>query len=504
MKKRKASEKIGSFLILGLFAVIILSFVLTGFQSNIQFMASGGGVAVVDGNAIKVEDYQRALSRQLKYYEQMFGGKALTAKQIEQFGVKRTVLKRLIDQKLIENLANDLTIGASQKEVVSEIEKMPFFQKNGGFDLISYKRLPGLNGFSTETFEENVTTDLKVRKIEQLLTKTNHISKGFAKFYTQIKDNNLTSYAARFSKESLRSKLPVTQGELQTYLAAKSNAKILESTYNSKKGTFMKPEQVRASHILIKVNPSKTDAIALKEIKEIRKTLTVKNFADMAKKHSQDSSANKGGDLNYFKKGQMVPPFEKVAFSSAVNSISQPVKTKFGYHIIWVRDKKKASNKPFQSVKSELARQLIRKGKNAELDKFFKKTVADIKQSFKAGNYSVVNNLKSRLGITYIAQDKSLNIIDKKLSSIVLNDKEIADIFKDTTKDQVFDFSTDREAKIVRTLKVDSKNVDKSKLSKTIESNLEAQKQEYQTKFRTKLVKFLTDKADIVTYPKFL
>ena len=68
MKKRKASEKIGSFLILGLFAVIILSFVLTGFQSNIQFMASGGGVAVVDGNAIKVEDYQRALSRQLKYY----------------------------------------------------------------------------------------------------------------------------------------------------------------------------------------------------------------------------------------------------------------------------------------------------------------------------------------------------------------------------------------------------------------------------------------------------
>jgi peptidyl-prolyl cis-trans isomerase D len=502
MKKRKASEKIGSFLILGLFAVIILSFVLTGFQSNIQFMASGGGVAVVDGNAIKIEEYQRALTRQLKFYEQMFGGKALSKKQIEQFGVKRTVLKRLIDQKLIENLANDLSIGASQKEVVSEIEKMPYFQKNGGFDLIAYKRLLGLNGFSTETFEENVSTDLKVRKIEQLLTKTNHVSKGFAKFYTQIKDNNLTSYAARFSKESLRSKLPITSGELKTYLT--TNTKTLETTYNSRKGTYIKPAQVRASHILIKVNPSKTAAAALKEITKIRKTLTIKNFADMAKKHSQDSSAEKGGDLNYFKKGQMVPPFEKVAFGSKVNSISKPVKTKFGYHVIWVKDKRKASNKSFKSVKSDLARELIRKGKNADLDKFFKKTVADIKNSFEAGNYSKVNRLKSKLGITYIAKDKSLNIIDKKLSSIVLSDKEVGEIFKDTTKNQVFDFSTDREAKIVRTLKVDSKKIDKVKLSKTIETNLEAQKQEYQTKFRTNLVKFLSDKADIVTYPKFL
>ncbi len=502
----KFHSKVGSFLVLGIFAVIILSFVLTGFQSNIQFLGTGNGVATVDGNTVKFDDYQRALSRQLKFYEQMFGGKALNAQQIEQFGVKRTVLKRLIDQKLIENLAEDLSIGVSKKEVVNEIEKMPYFSKNGGFDLITYKRLLELNGFSTETFEENVKTDLKVRKIEKIINNTNYVSTGFTKFYTEVKDKNLTSYAVRFSKESLRSKLEIPSKEVTAYLSDKANLENIKKEYDSKKYLYQTKEQVRASHILIKApeNDEKAQAAALKKIQEIQKGLTAKNFAAKAKEHSQDSSASKGGDLNFFGKGQMVPPFEKMAFSLAKGKVSEPVKSKFGYHLILVTDKKAANNKSFDSVKSDLAKDALRKSKNKELDDFFKSVVADINKSFEKNSFSSVKSLKDKYGITYLEKNTDLNLIDQRLESIPLSDKEVGEIFNDVTKDNLFDFSTESEAKIIKTLKyakVEDKKVDEKK---KLEEEYKTQKQDYQSKFRTKLVKFLTDNAKVVTYPKFL
>ena len=78
-------------------------------------------------------------------------------------------------------------------------------------------------------------------------------------------------------------------------------------------------------------------------------------FETLAKKYSEDpSSAEKGGDLGYFKKGQMVKPFEETAFSLKPGETSSPVRTQFGFHIIRVEDKKQAGTKPLEEVKSEI------------------------------------------------------------------------------------------------------------------------------------------------------
>jgi len=86
---------------------------------------------------------------------------------------------------------------------------------------------------------------------------------------------------------------------------------------------------VRASHILV---PSQEAALKLKnDIEENKIT-----FEDAAAKYSQCPSGQRGGDLGYFTRGQMVRPFEDAAFSLPVNTVSEPVKTQFGYHLIKV------------------------------------------------------------------------------------------------------------------------------------------------------------------------
>ncbi len=153
--------------------------------------------------------------------------------------------------------------------------------------------------------------------------------------------------------------------------------------YNENINKFKYPDKVRASHILISVNPKeiteiiKSDAknknlddasitakvneeIKAKEAKvnqllaEIKKDPT--QFAKLAKENSEDTtSAVKGGDLGFFTAKEMVPEFSKAAFSMKPNTISdKPVKTQFGYHIIMVTDRAAAGQTPFEKVKNDI------------------------------------------------------------------------------------------------------------------------------------------------------
>jgi peptidyl-prolyl cis-trans isomerase C len=90
--------------------------------------------------------------------------------------------------------------------------------------------------------------------------------------------------------------------------------------------------QVRASHILV---GSKNDAAKI-----LNRIRAGARFEDLAKKHSQCPSGKRGGDLGYFGKGQMVKPFEDVAFALNKGDISEPVQTQFGFHLIKVTDKR--------------------------------------------------------------------------------------------------------------------------------------------------------------------
>ncbi|MSM40678.1 MAG: peptidylprolyl isomerase [Geobacter sp.] len=123
---------------------------------------------------------------------------------------------------------------------------------------------------------------------------------------------------------------------------------------------FSKPEQVRASHILIGVD-QKADAETKKKAKEKAEALLKevkegkKDFAELAKANSTCPSSAQGGDLGFFGKGQMVAPFEQAAFALKPGEVSGVVETQFGYHIVKLTDKKPAENVSLEEAKPKIA-----------------------------------------------------------------------------------------------------------------------------------------------------
>ncbi|RNC66310.1 MAG: peptidylprolyl isomerase [Desulfuromonadales bacterium] len=145
----------------------------------------------------------------------------------------------------------------------------------------------------------------------------------------------------------------------------------LKKFYDENKDKFKSGDQVRASHILMRSE---------KEAQDVQKELKAGgSFEELAKKHSVDSAAAKGGDLGWFSKGSMVPEFEKVVFGLKEGETSGIVKTKFGYHIIKLTGKRPAGTRSFEEVKEQIKAALL-PNKQQEV---FQKLKEDIKKDAK-------------------------------------------------------------------------------------------------------------------------
>ena len=145
--------------------------------------------------------------------------------------------------------------------------------------------------------------------------------------------------------------------------------------YNENPDNFSTIELVRASHIVIRpIDDSDPNAKAeakataeglLKQLKEGA------DFSELAMDYSEDATGVNGGDLNYFKRGDMELPFDKVAFSLPVGQLSDVVETSFGYHIIKVVDHKPSENATFEAVKDPLIAQLLQNKKTELVRQYF-------------------------------------------------------------------------------------------------------------------------------------
>ena len=153
--------------------------------------------------------------------------------------------------------------------------------------------------------------------------------------------------------------------------------------YDANLQFFNQPEEVKASHILIKVEPTADDATkaaARKKIEDLQQKLKDGgDFAELAKENSEGPSNTRGGDLGYFKRGQMVKPFEDAAYSMKIDEVSDLVETRFGYHLIKVYDKKPEQTLAYAEVKDKIAQRL----KQEKVEKDATRYVEDLKKGAK-------------------------------------------------------------------------------------------------------------------------
>jgi len=168
-------------------------------------------------------------------------------------------------------------------------------------------------------------------------------SKDFKDEYEKVRDRVKKDLAIQVWQKQQFDKVSVSDKDLKNY-------------YDNNKEEFNEKSSVHARHILVK-EESEAKAIE-KELKSLLGDALKNKFIQLAKDKSTGPSGPKGGDLGYFSQGQMVPEFDAKVFSMKTGTISEPVKTQFGYHVIYLEDKKAKKTLSFTEVKSFIEQRL--------------------------------------------------------------------------------------------------------------------------------------------------
>lgn len=308
-------------------------------------------VAKVDSTTITKAEFDLEVERTLARFK---GPNGQVPAQLEG-RIKDSTLKRLIDEALIRNKAKSLSLTVTPEELAAKFTE----HKNRFGSEQQFKEFLD----RSKSTEEQVKQSLEMQMVRERVL------------------------------EKLATPPEVTDAELETY-------------YNEKKATYNEQEQVRARHVLAKIEtppppsasgPAPKPEEAKKALEAAKKKAKTKieaaqkklksgaKFEDVAKEFSDDVTKAQGGDLGYFSKGRMVPPFEEAAFKMKVGETSGIVETAFGFHIIKVEDHKAARERPFSEVKesikaslnarkrSELRREVLANlKKDAKIEEFVK------------------------------------------------------------------------------------------------------------------------------------
>ena len=375
------------------FAIVIV-FIFWGGYSYTEKKASR--VAVVNGSYIGLREYQSMYSNLVEQMRSQFG-RQFSSELVETLNLKGQALDRLINRRLILAEAGMLEFDVSREELQNAIVSYPAFQTNGQFDSLRYQQILRSNKLTPQDFEANQREDLLINKVEQFITRgTKVLESEMLSFFHHTRDRVNLAYV-QIDPQDFKNQVKVDEEAVRDYfdknrenyrLADKRNilyvrfvpqdylAEVevtdqeIEEFYQLHQDDYREPKKVHARHILFRISENAKTAEIQEILDRAKKVLDLArkgdNFAELARKYSDDSTASKGGDLGYFKSGDMVKPFADSAFSLNKGEISDLVRTRFGVHIIKVEDIKEEAVKPLAAVK-ESVRQSLKEERSREI-----------------------------------------------------------------------------------------------------------------------------------------
>jgi peptidyl-prolyl cis-trans isomerase D len=341
---------------------------------------------------ISVDDFRSAFER-VRQNQRASAGENFNVSEFESIDNKRRILELLVDERVMRMSTDREGFAVGDAQVRKAIESIPDFQVDGKFDLQRYRLMLASRAppMSASEFDQQVREDLKQQMLTRQLQSSAFVTNAEGqRLIALLGEKRDVSYAVlpatppdtapvaaaeiaswyKAHPEDFRSPEMVSieyvdiDGAALPMPAAIDEAS-LRAQYEQDKARFVEPEQRLTSHILVKVDAG-ADAAAGKAAEAKAQDLLKKakatgaDFAALARQYSEDGgSKDGGGDLGWISKnGQMVKPFEDAVFATAAGTLSGPVKTDFGWHIIQVREMKAGYEKPFEEARQELERML--------------------------------------------------------------------------------------------------------------------------------------------------
>ena len=273
-------------------------------------------------------------------------------------------------------------LDAAKQELLMQLQMRGQYvppEKQADFESQVLEQLIGRELFLQEG-QSHKSKDLDARVQQQVSTIKAKLGEG--DYFKALKEDGLMEeqYMRRLRDNMIVQDTIRAIVEKQSKIAPEE----IKAFYETNRARFYQPETVRASHILIRVPPDATSQIKTQKLAQVEAVRSLLkqggNFAELAKKFSEDTTtAAGGGDLNYFPRGSMVPEFDAAAFSLPTNEVSNVVMTKYGYHLLMVTDRKPAHEMPFEEVKANIEKYL-QESRDAEI---VRKYVRDLRAKAK-------------------------------------------------------------------------------------------------------------------------
>lgn len=365
------------------FGIIILVFVFWGIGSLKEGPSSV--IVAVNKKPILYRDFARSYEREVEGLRSRFPG--ISSEELKQFGLKRQVLQQMVAETLLEQEAARIGMTISPAELRRSIDAIPAFRNaQGSFDAEQYRKVLQSQQTTPGRFEDGIRRDMLLQKLRDRISSAAVVTDTEAReVFDYGRERRVLEYVL-FPLDEQLAGITIADEDVQAFYDARKetfkvparvaleyvliNPATLASSFTVEEeavaayykqhaaAKFQQPERVHARHILVMVPEGAPEADVAKARAHIDDALAQikagKDFGAVAAKFSQDGSAKQGGDLGWFTRGQMVAPFEEVAFSQKPGTVSEPVRTMFGFHLIKVETHEQARQASLEEVRPQI------------------------------------------------------------------------------------------------------------------------------------------------------
>lgn len=353
IRKRKSSV-ISSFII---FAVVVVMAVY-GFGGPPGGGADGGTAAWVNGEVITNQDFQRELELKVQQFQSVFGAQ-YDEKFLNELKIPQRTLDELIQFKLLSQQARRLNILVPDAELADYIRSIPYYQRDGKFDVDLYKSIPNI-GLQEKRHRER----LMWSKLQSYLSDRVHLTPEAVRTSYQLRETKVDLEYAKINFVKVAESKKPSAAELRRREQAVTE-KETKAYYDNNQGEFTQKASARIRQIRVGIPyqaSSEKKAEARAKIEAIAKKVTPENFAATAKTSSDDEYARKGGLVGWIEAGTLEPALDAAIQTLGPGAVSKPVETAFGYFLVLVEEKREKQVTPLDKVESKIRNTLALQG----------------------------------------------------------------------------------------------------------------------------------------------